>query len=1152
MTDRAFHCVETSFIWVIFFSLLYYKSIMRKQFQTQIIDSGCLFIALWLSCSFWVFESEAQRYNFTNFTITQGLPNNQVTSICQDDLGYLWVGTTYGLCRFNGIQFLKFEESNPVSHNTIKSLYMDKDGSMWVGMLRKGVAVFTGVDFNFFSSRHGLLSDNVNAIVQDNLGRMWFGTTDGISIYDGKKFTNLTTRNGLCDNYITDLRKDKEGAIWIATLNGVSRWLTDSITNYTTKDGLKSSIVYNISLADNGNIYFSTHRGLSVYSGGRFSNVSERIPDERIQASFIDKSGLLYAIAYSQGIFLIRDSIARHLTIADGLAGNIILSSFTDKEDNLWLGTTNGLSRFTGDRFNSFTIDDGMAGNHILSIYCSKDNHIWTGTLTNGLSMFDGNLFRNFGIKEGLKSKSIWHIAPGPGNTLWLSTTAGPALLDPATGDIQYPVNFLNTEFIYFTLQPDSGKVYFATDKGLFIRDGTRLIRIGAAQGLTEEKVRCLYQDAEKNLWIGTLRGLFILQKDSAVNAAGNFGFPQVPVTGILADADGRLIISTYDFGLYIINKVSVENLSVQNGLFSSRINRIFLDLNQMLWMGTPEGVDFFNWAEYVRNKKMYITHFDKSNGYFGMETNAICSDQSGNIWFGTINGVIQFNRKAGLSKASIPLLTLTKIQLFLKDVDWSKRRVVLNPRSGLPDNLVLPFDQNNLSFFFTGIYLTVPEEVKYQFILEGLDKDWSPVTNQPVAHYSNIPAGKFVFKVKATVNNREWSPAVTFNFEIKPPIWKTPVFIFFYALALAIGIFLMLQLRTRSLQRSQAILRKKVEDRTRELNEKNAELEKLSLVASETDNSVIIFNNQLQLEWANKAFTRITGHTVSELNQQQPVTLFDISTHPDIQNLTAAAIKNRKSSAYESSFTDKQGNKIWVSSTLNPIFNDKDQLHKVVVVDTDITYRKIMEEQLTSALHEKGLLLKEIHHRVKNNLQIIISLFNLQSGFITDKEAYRALREGQDRIKSIALIHDRFYQAEGTSRIDFDEYIKRLCDNLLISAGVSRDKIILAIKAEKIALDIDQAVPCGLIINEVINNSLRHAFPADRKGTIEIIFKQDGHQVLLQIGDNGIGMNESIDFNNPETLGLQLIRVLAEQIDAEIKLVRKTGVMYSIRFSNH
>lgn len=1097
-------------------------------------------------------KSAAQRYNFTNFTITQGLPNNQVTSIFQDDLGYLWVGTAYGLCRFNGIQFLKFEEDNPVSHNTIKSIYQDKEGRMWVGMLRKGAAVFTGVDFNFYNTRQGLLSDNINAIVQDNQGRMWFGTTDGISIYDGKSFTNLTTGNGLCDNYVTDLKKDKEGAIWISTLNGVSRWISDSITNYYADDGLKSSIVYHIFIAENGQLYFSSQRGLSVFDGKKFSNLTDIIPDDRIQSSFISRSGLLYVASYSQGVFLMRDSTIKHFTVADGLASNVILSAFSDKEGNFWLGTSNGLSRFTGDRFNSYTTDDGLAGNHILSAFCSPDNKLWLGTLTNGLSMFDGNLFRNFGLKEGLKSKSIWHISQGTGNDLWLSTTSGPALLNTSSGEINYPVNFLSSEFIYFTLQSDSDRVYFATDKGLYIRDASRLSRVGAQQGLSEEKVRCLFQDKERKLWIGTLRGLFILQNDSVLSASRDFGFPQVPVTGITADAEGRMIISTYDFGLYIINKVSFENLSTQKGLFSARINRIFLDENQMLWMGTPDGVDCLNWAEYVRNKKSYITHFDKSNGYFGMETNAICSDFSGNIWFGTINGVVKFNRKAGLAKASVPLLTLTKIQLFLKDVDWTKRRVNVNPRSGLPDNLVLPFDQNNLSFFFTGIYLAVPEEVKYQFILEGLDKDWSPVTNQPMAHYSNVPAGKFVFKVRATVNNREWSPAVTFNFEIKPPIWKTPVFIFFYALALAIGIFLILQLRTRSLQRSQAILRKKVEDRTRELNEKNAELEKLSLVASETDNSVIIFNNNLELEWANKAFTRITGQTVNELNKIKPVTLFDISTHPEIKNLAVSAIENRKSSAYESSFTDKNGNQIWVSSTLNPIFNDRDQLNKVVVVDTDITYRKKMEEQITTALHEKGLLLKEIHHRVKNNLQIIISLFNLQSGFITDKEAYRALREGQDRIKSIALIHDRFYQAEGTSRIDFDEYIKRLCDNLIISSGVSRDKISLVIKAEKIALDIDQAVPCGLIINEVINNSIRHAFPGERKGTLEITFKLEGTNVLLQIGDNGIGMDASVDFENPETLGLQLIRVLAEQIDAEIKLDRANGVTYSIRFTNH
>jgi PAS domain S-box-containing protein len=1096
------------------------------------------------------YKAEAQRYNLSTFTMTHGLLNNQVTCIWQDDIGYLWVGTAYGLCRFNGIQFLKFDTENPVSTHPIRSIYQDKDGRIWIGMLRRGVAVFSGVDFTFYTTRNGILSDNIHAIVQDHRGRIWLGTTDGISILDSNGFSSFTISNGLSDNHVTDLKVQKDGVLWIATMNGVTRWHNDSVKIFTAADGLNSSIVYHIFITTEGTVYFSTQRGISIYQNGRFSAFDDRLGNERFQAVLKDRQGVFYAASYHQGLFALRESEITHLTTAHGLPGSIILSALADKENNVWLGTMKGLCRYSGDRFITYSSDDGLAGNHILSAHFSQDKRYWFGTLTNGLSVFDGVSFKNIGRSEGLPGKTIWHITAGYEDNLWLSTTSGPARINTQSLSVDYPIKFLKDEFIYFTLQTDTHRIYFSTDKGLFVRINNQLFRIGNKHGLSEEKVRYLFHDGNKLLWIGTLRGLYVLNEDSVFKVRRETRLPQVPVTGIISDADGRLIISTYDFGIYVIHAGQVENLNTQNGLYTARINRIFLDNRNWLWMATPDGVDGLNWADYVRQGKIFLTRFDKSNGYFGMETNAICSDTTGDLWFGSINGVIRFNRQAGLTKTSIPLLTLNKIQLFLKDVDWQKRRVKVNPRTGLPEHLVLPFDQNNLSFFFTGIYLSAPEEVKYRFILEGLDKDWSPVTNQSVAHYSNVPAGKFVFKVRATVNNREWSPAVTFSFEVKPPIWKTPVMIFFYVLGLAILIFLFLQWRTRSLQRAQNLLRKKVEERTRELNEKNIELEKLSLVASETDNAVILFNERLELEWANKAFTRMTGYTVEELNKEKPVTLYELSTHPDIHLLAGNAIEQRKSLAYESQLRTRSGETIWVNSTLNCVYNSQGHLKKVVVVDTDITYRKKMEEELKRASDEKGLLLKEIHHRVKNNLQIIISLFNLQSGFVTDRAAYQALREGQERIKSIALIHDRFYQTEGTSQIDFDEYIQRLCDNLLMSAGINPARIKFIIKADKISLDLDRAVPCGLIINEVVNNALRHAFPDDRHGVIEIIFRRENNHVLLKIRDNGVGMKPGNNLDQPETLGLQLIHVLAEQLDAAIETDTTQGVAYSFRFA--
>ena len=195
-------------------------------------------------------------------------------------------------------------------------------------------------------------------------------------------------------------------------------------------------------------------------------------------------------------------------------------------------------------------------------------------------------------------------------------------------------------------------------------------------------------------------------------------------------------------------------------------------------------------------------------------------------------------------------------------------------------------------------------------------------------------------------------------------------------------------------------------------------------------------------------------------------------------------------------------------------------------------------------------IVLKEIHHRVKNNLQIIISLFNLQSNYVKDDEAFKALREGQDRIKSMALIHEKFYQSAGLSKIDFDEYIKRLSENLFQSFNMSLEQVALRIESEKISLDIDSAVPCGLIINELVSNSLKHAFQNGRTGEIFIGFNETPtNKYLLIISDNGSGFPDGFHLETADSLGMQLVLALTDQLDGNIKLDKSKGTKFSIEF---
>ena len=220
------------------------------------------------------------------------------------------------------------------------------------------------------------------------------------------------------------------------------------------------------------------------------------------------------------------------------------------------------------------------------------------------------------------------------------------------------------------------------------------------------------------------------------------------------------------------------------------------------------------------------------------------------------------------------------------------------------------------------------------------------------------------------------------------------------------------------------------------------------------------------------------------------------------------------------------------------------------VVVLRDITERKRAEEKIKTSLQEKEVLLREVHHRVKNNIQIISSLLRLQMQYIEDKTSIEMIKECQNRIKSMALIHEKLYQSENLANINFGEYIEALVQGLVRSYGVSAARIAAKIEVGDISLDIDTAIPCGLIINELVSNALKHAFPNGRKGEIIVALRSVNEHIELTVSDNGVGIPKDIDFETTDSLGLHLATILAEdQLEGEINLDRSKGTTFQIRF---
>lgn len=221
--------------------------------------------------------------------------------------------------------------------------------------------------------------------------------------------------------------------------------------------------------------------------------------------------------------------------------------------------------------------------------------------------------------------------------------------------------------------------------------------------------------------------------------------------------------------------------------------------------------------------------------------------------------------------------------------------------------------------------------------------------------------------------------------------------------------------------------------------------------------------------------------------------------------------------------------------------------------LEAEIAERKRIEAQNSATLMEKEHLLKEVHHRVKNNLQIIYNLLSLQTQYIKDPEAQEIFRESQNRIHSIALVHERLYRARECGKIDFAAYIRNLVQALYQTYHIDRNRIAFDFQGADIGLGIDQAIPCGLILNELVSNSLKHAFPSGYSGpgSIVIFFKKTGlTEIELVVSDNGIGFSQFEKFDKPQTLGLRLVRLLVEeQLQGTIKMFSEKGTKYLINF---
>ncbi len=300
-----------------------------------------------------------------------------------------------------------------------------------------------------------------------------------------------------------------------------------------------------------------------------------------------------------------------------------------------------------------------------------------------------------------------------------------------------------------------------------------------------------------------------------------------------------------------------------------------------------------------------------------------------------------------------------------------------------------------------------------------------------------------------------------------------------------------------------------------------------------------------------NERLSDMLGYTADELYRK---TFYELGVQAEVEKdlvdwdlLLGGKIQNF---SREQKYIRKDGELVNANVTVSLVRDGNGNPNYFVAVFEDITERKEYEKQLEDSIKEKEVLLKEVHHRVKNNMQVISSILNLQSSYVDDEVALDMLRESQDRIKSMSFVHESLYQSNKLAEVNFAEYIKNIARNLYHSYGRMEGGITMNYELQDIYMNLDTSIPCGLIINEIVSNSLKYAFLDREKGNILINFSKlsDGKLKLI-ISDDGIGLPENFDIENADSLGLQLVTTLTTQIGGELVIDSKKGTSFSIVF---
>lgn len=832
--------------------------------------SKCIQIALLIFpfTFFFYLTTFSQQYNLHNYSNEEGLPQSQVFDILQDNKGYLWVATNGGgAARFDGKNFFILNTDNGLADNRVSSLIQDKKGNIWFAT-QNGVSKYDGEKVTNYGEKQGLKALKALSICEDLKGNIWVGSDqEGLYKFNGEKFSLVKIPNfENSDKYsriiIHKMMCDKTGSVWVGTSVGLFCFKGNNIREYSSRTtNICSNDIWSLEEDHHQNIWIGTwNSDLCHFNRKVFTPIGENygVSNKMVTTIFEDDQQNIWIGTDGGGVFKMNNhnSVLEKISLTieekNGLPSNRVRSIFQDREGNIWIGTDGGLSRFDGGMFTSYTIKDGLNNKFVFSLIEDKYKNIYIGT-ESGINIFDGTTISEYQPAGIAFHKHVWTQLIDQKNTYHVGTYLGGLYSFDGTKIKNYTSEKGLTNNVIFDLQEDNnGTKWIATDYGIgvFYKDKLYNFRSGVNCTSTNFRIRSICSDSKKNVWFGTRSGLIKYTPSGKYPKTSDFKKIHLNkkidsgiLLSVVEDGNGYIWFGNYGVGLVRLNPSdnSFIILTTKDGLCDNGILSLVCD-GKYLWIGTVNGINRFEYQEFNSSGKKIFRHFGKAEGVKGVEVNqnAILRDGYGNIWFGTGEGAIKYDPHFDRINKIEPATHITNVKLFFEDIDWKKYSKTDNKQTDLLQSSILPYNKNHLTFYFSGISLTVPEKVRYQYKLQGLDDRWSPITSETYASYPGLPPGDYTFLVKAMNNEGIWnSKPAKFSFTINPPYWKT---IWFLSLCIFLGIILLfsiIMIRTRGLRIAKKRLEEEVMNRTKELHEKNTILGEKSEIIEQKNKDI-------------------------------------------------------------------------------------------------------------------------------------------------------------------------------------------------------------------------------------------------------------------------------------------------------------------------